>query len=175
MSVSGGRRRDRDVIVIPTAFDKNMLCFSFGTQAVEVEVDEESGEVRVLKVVAAHETGTTINQAMAEGQIEGSVAQGLGFALMEQPAHDDGTILNDGFLDYKILANGDMPDTKAICVESEGTNGPFGAKGIGEPGLVPTAPAIANAIYEAMGVRFLELPITPDKVLEALKEKRGSK
>lgn len=162
--------------MIPTAFAKNIPCFSFGTQAVEVEVNEESGEVRVLKVVAAHETGTTINQTMAEGQIEGSVAQGIGFALMEQLAHDDGTILNDGFLDYKILTNGDMPEIKAICVESEGTNGPFGAKGIGEqPGLVPTAPAIANAIYDAIGVRFRELPITPDKVLEALKEKRGSK
>ena len=157
---------------IATAFAKNIPCFSFGTQAVEVEVDPETGQVRVLKVVAAHETGTTINQTMAEGQIEGAVAQGIGFALMERLVHEDGRVLNDRFLDYKIPNIGDMPEIEAICVESEGTRGPFGAKGIGEPGLVPTAPAIANAVFDAIGVRFHELPITRDKVLEALKEKR---
>ena len=145
---------------IPTAFAKNIPCFSFGTQAAEVEVDPETGQVQVLKVVAAHETGTTINQIMAEGQIEGSVAQGIGFALMEQLVCENGKVVNDRFLDYKIPNIGDMPEIEAICVESDGTNGPFGAKGIGEPGLVPTAPAIANAVYDAIGVRFHELPIT---------------
>jgi 4-hydroxybenzoyl-CoA reductase alpha subunit len=159
---------------IPTAFIKNIPCFSFGTQAVEVEVDPETGKVKVLKVVAAHETGTTINQTMVEGQIEGSVAQGMGYALAEQLVRDDsGTILNDSFLDYKIANIGDMPEIVAIGVESLGTNGPYGAKGIGEPGLVPTAPAIANAIFDAVGVRFHELPITPDKVLEALEAKKS--
>ena len=157
---------------IPTAFAKNIPCFSFGTQMAEVEIDEETGQVKVLKVVAAHETGTTINQTLAEGQIEGSVAQGIGYALMERIEHQDGRIINDRFLDYKIPNIGDMPEVDTILVESEGTNGPFGAKGIGEPGLVPTAPAIANAIYDAIGVRFKELPITREMVLEALKEKR---
>ena len=157
---------------IPTAFAKNIPCFSFGTQAVEVEIDPETGQVRVLKVVAAHETGTTINQTMAEGQIEGSIAQGIGFALMERLLRVDGKVQNDRFLDYKIPNIGDMPEIEAILVESEGTNGPFGAKGIGEPGLVPTAPAIANAVFDAIGVRFHELPITRDAVLKALKEKQ---
>ncbi|MEI6725567.1 MAG: xanthine dehydrogenase family protein molybdopterin-binding subunit [Actinomycetes bacterium] len=157
---------------IPTAFAKNIPCFSFGTQAAEVEIDPETGQVRVLKVVAAHETGTTINQAMAEGQIEGSIAQGIGFALMERVIRQDGKVQNDRFLDYKIPNIGDMPEIEAILVESVGTKGPFGAKGIGEPGLVPTAPAIANAIFDAIGVRFHELPITRDQVLEALREKQ---
>ncbi len=128
----------------------------------------------MLKVVAAHETGTTINQTMAEGQIEGAVAQGIGFALMEELVHENGRVVNDRFLDYKIPNIGDMPEIKAICVESVGTNGPFGAKGIGEPGLVPTAPAIANAVFDAIGVRFHELPITRERVLEALKERRAA-
>jgi xanthine dehydrogenase molybdenum-binding subunit len=160
---------------IPTAFAKNIPCFSFGTQAVEVEVDIETGQVNLLKVVAAHETGTTVNQTMAEGQLEGSVAQGIGFALMERLVHDeDGRIINDRFLDYKIPNIGDMPEVKAFCVESVGTNGPFGAKGIGEPGLVPTAPAIANAVYDAIGVRLHELPMTREQVLKALKEKQAT-
>jgi 4-hydroxybenzoyl-CoA reductase alpha subunit len=159
---------------IPTAFAKNIPCFAFGTQAAEVEIDEETGQVTVLKVVAAHETGTTINQTMAEGQIEGAVAQGIGFALMEELIHDNGRVVNDRFLDYKIPNIGDMPEIRAICVESVGTDGPFGAKGIGEPGLVPTAPAIANAVFDAIGVRFHELPITRERVLEALRERRAA-
>jgi xanthine dehydrogenase molybdenum-binding subunit len=91
---------------------------------------------------------------------------------MERIEHQDGRVINDRFLDYKIPNIGDMPEVDAILVESEGTKGPFGAKGIGEPGLVPTAPAIANAIYDAIGVRFKELPITREMVLKALKEKR---
>ncbi len=157
---------------IKSAFAKNIPCFSFGTQAVEVEIDAETGQVHVLKVIAAHETGTTINQVMAEGQIEGSVVQGIGFALMERLISEEGRIVNDRFLDYKIPNIGDIPEIEAVCVESEGTKGPLGAKGIGEPGLVPTAPAIANAIYDAIGVRFHELPITREEVVKALREKR---
>ena len=160
---------------IPTAFAKNIPCFSFGTQAVEVEVDTETGQIHVLKVIAAHETGTTINQTMAEGQLEGAIAQGIGFALMERIVHDaDGRVVNDRFLDYKIPNIGDMPEVEAHCVESIGTNGPFGAKGIGEPALVPTAPAIANAVFDAIGVRLREVPMTREQVLKALKEKQAS-
>jgi len=177
ITISGkGRFVDRlpEGYTIPTAFAKNIPNFSFGTQAAEVEVDPETGQVTVLKVVAAHETGTTINQTMAEGQIEGSVAQGIGFALMEELVHENGRIVNDRFLDYKIPNIGDMPEVQAICVESIGTKGPFGAKGIGEPGLVPTAPAIANAVYDAVGIRLHELPMTRERVLEALREKRAA-
>ena len=160
-------------LTVPEAFTKNIPCFAWGAQAVEVEVNEETGKVEVLRVVAAHETGTTINPMMAEGQIEGSVAQGIGFALTEELVRDaNGKVLNDGFLDYKIPNIGDMPEIETVLVETAGTDGPFGAKGIGEPGLVPTAAAIANAIYDATGVRMHELPMTPERVLTALRQKQ---
>jgi len=160
-------------LTVPEAFTKNIPCFAWGAQAVEVEVDEETGRVKVLKVVAANETGTTINPLMAEGQIEGSIAQGLGYALGEELVRDgSGKVLNDGFLDYKIPGIEDLPEMETILVETVGTDGPFGAKGIGEPGLVPTAAAVANAIYDATGVMMRELPMTPERVLQALKDAR---
>ncbi|MBS3918023.1 MAG: xanthine dehydrogenase family protein molybdopterin-binding subunit [Deltaproteobacteria bacterium] len=158
---------------IKEGFAKNIPTFAFGTQAAEVEIDEETGEVKVLKVVAAHETGTTINTLMAEGQIEGSVVQGIGYALMEGLTLKNGKVINDGFIDYKIPTFGDIPEIETILIETNDPHGPFGAKGIGEPGLVPTAPAIANAIFNAVGIMIKELPITPEKILKALKEKKG--
>jgi xanthine dehydrogenase molybdenum-binding subunit len=159
-------------MTVKDAFVKNISAFSFGTQVAEVEVDPETGEVKILRVVAAHESGKTINITMAEGQIEGSVVQGIGYALMEKLVLDNGKVINDGFLDYKIPNIGDIPEIKAILVETEDPHGPLGAKGIGEPGLVPTAAAIANAIYHATGVRMKELPITPERLLKALQEKQ---
>lgn len=157
---------------IMEAFAKNISTFAFGTQAVEVEIDEETGQVKVLNVVAAHETGKTINTYMAEGQIEGAVVQGIGYALMEGLILENGKVINDGFLDYKIPTIGDIPEIETILIETDDPNGPFGAKGIGEPGLVPTAAAIANAIYHATGIRMKELPMTPEKILKALREKK---
>jgi CO/xanthine dehydrogenase Mo-binding subunit len=153
---------------IKEAFAKNIPTFSFGTQAVEVEIDPDTGEVRVLKVAAAHETGRTINTTMAEGQIEGSVVQGIGYALMEKLVLQNGKVINDGFLDYKIPTIGDIPEIETILVETEDPHGPFGAKGIGEPGLVPTAAAIANAIFNASGIRVRELPIQREHLLEQI-------
>lgn len=135
-----------------------------------MEVDVETGKVNVLKIVAAHDTGKAINPMSAEGQIEGGVIQGVGFALMEKLHLKEGRVENNNFLDYKIPTSGDIPEIETILVETEDPAGPFGAKGIGEPGLVPTAPAIGNAIYDAIGVRFKELPITPEKILKALKK-----
>jgi CO/xanthine dehydrogenase Mo-binding subunit len=155
---------------IAQAFAKNIPTFAFGTQAAEVEIDPETGEVKVLKVVAAHETGRTINTAMAEGQIEGSVVQGIGYALMEKLVLENGKVVNDGFLDYKIPTIGDVPEIETILIETHDPRGPFGAKGIGEPGLVPTAAAIANAIHNACGVWVRELPIKRENLLEALKK-----
>jgi 4-hydroxybenzoyl-CoA reductase alpha subunit len=160
-------------LTIQQAYTKNIASFAFGTQAAEVEIDPDTGQVKVLKVAAAHETGRTINPTMAEGQIEGAVVQGIGYALMEGLTLQNGRVVNDGFLDYKIPTIGDIPEIKTILVETGDPHGPFGAKGIGEPGLVPTAPAIANAIYNAIGVRIKELPITPERILRALKEKGG--
>ena len=154
---------------------KNVRSWAFGTQTAEVEIDADTGEVKVLKVVSAIETGTTINQTMAEGQIEGPVVQGIGYALTEKVILADGKNLTDGFLDYKILSAEDIPEIETILVESGDPNGPLGAKGIGEGGLVPIAPAIANAIYNACGIRVRELPISREYILNALREqKKGS-
>lgn len=155
---------------ITEAFAKNIPTFVFGTQIAEAEVDENTGVVRVLKFVAAHETGRTINSAMAQGQIEGAVVQGIGYALTENLVFEKGRVVNDGFLDYKIPRIGDIPDIETILIETEDPDGPFGVKGIGEPGIVPTAPAIANAIYNACGIRINKLPILPEDILRALRE-----
>jgi 4-hydroxybenzoyl-CoA reductase alpha subunit len=158
---------------IMEAFAKNIPTFAFGTQAAEVEIDEETGQVRVLNMAAAHETGKTINTLMAEGQIEGAVVQGIGYALMEGLTLENGKVINDGFLDYKIPTIDDIPEIETILIETDDPHGPFGAKGIGEPGLVPTAAAIVNAIYNAAGIRMKDLPMTPEKILKALKEKQS--
>jgi xanthine dehydrogenase molybdenum-binding subunit len=117
-----------------------------------------------------------INPMLAEGQIEGAIAQGLGFALSEGLVWEEGIVLNPNFQDYRIFYINDVPESKAILVESIDPAGPYGAKGLGEMGMVPTAAAIANAIYDAVGVRIKSLPITPEKILAALKKKTpGSK
>ncbi len=147
--------------------------YIFGVQGAEVEVDLETGEVKVLRFVAAHDVGQVLNQQTIKGQIYGAVAQGLGYALSEEYKTHKGKNLNPNFLDYKILSAADMNfPIDVACIETHDKEGPFGAKGVGEPGLVPTAPAIANAVYNAIKVRIRDLPITPDKLLAALNEKR---
>jgi len=154
---------------IAEAFVKNIPTFAFGTQMAEVEIDEETGEVKVLKLVSANETGRTLNATLAEGQVEGMVVQGIGYALMEKMVLENGKVINDGFLDFKMPNIGDIPEIETVLVETHDPEGPFGAKGIGESGLVPTAAAIANAIYDACGVRVRELPIDPERLLEAIR------
>jgi xanthine dehydrogenase molybdenum-binding subunit len=147
--------------------------YIFGTQGAEVEVDQETGKVRVLQIVAAHDVGRVINKQTIKGQIYGGVVMGLGYALCEEYKADKGKNLNPNFLDYKIFSASDVDFPIHVeCIETHDIEGPFGAKGVGEPGLVPTAPAIANAIYDAIGVRIRDLPITPEKILAAIKEKR---
>jgi len=146
-------------------------AYAFATQWAEVEVDIETGEVTVLKIVAAHDVGRAINPKMVEGQIEGGCAMGLGYALMEEAILEKGTILNPGLSNYLLPTFKDMPETISLIVEEEEKTGPFGAKGVGEPPLIPTAPAILNAVSNALGVRFTELPLTPEKILSALQEK----
>ena len=147
------------------------VTYAYGTHGVEVEVDRETGQVKILKYIAAHDVGRAINPMLLEGQVYGGAAMGIGYALTEQLVLKNGKVINPDFRDYKILTAADVPNIEAIVIETDDPFGPFGAKGIGEPGLVPTAPAIANAIYDAVGVRIKELPITPEKVLAALKEK----
>ncbi len=148
------------------------VTYAFGAHGVKVKVDEETGKVTVLDYVAAHDVGRAINPLLLEGQVYGGVVMGLGYALTEEVVVRDGKTMNANFRDYKLFTAKDAIKIKAPVVETYDEYGPFGAKGIGEPGCVPTAPAIANAIYDAVGVRITTLPITPEKVLAALKEKK---
>ncbi len=145
--------------------------WSFGAQVVEVEVDKETGQVKVLHTATAHDCGRAINPMSVEGQLEGSMHMALGYALTEEVKFDKGKVVNPSFLDYKILSALDMPTVDSIVVETDDPHGPFGAKESGEGLTIPTAAAIANAIYDAVGVRIKDLPITQDKVLKALQEK----
>jgi xanthine dehydrogenase molybdenum-binding subunit len=157
-------------------FKGNMsMTYTFGAHGVRVSVDEETGKVKILDYVAAHDVGKAINPLLLEGQVYGGVMMGIGYSLTEEVVHFEGEIKNPNFRDYKILTAKDAVPIKAPVLETHDKDGPYGAKGIGEPGCVPTAPAIANAIYDAVGVRIKDLPITPEKVLAALKEKKQEK
>ena len=149
-------------------------AYAFAAQAAEVEVDTETGEVKVLKIAAAHDVGRAINPMAVEGQIEGGVSMGLGYGLNEELVVEKGKVLNPNFADYALPTALDMPPIDPIIVETIDPEGPFGAKGMAEPANNPTAPAIANAVYDAVGVRIKDLPITAEKVLKALKEKEQS-
>jgi CO/xanthine dehydrogenase Mo-binding subunit len=138
--------------------------YGFGAHLAEVEVDTELGTVRVLHLTAAHDVGKAINPTLIEGQIEGGAAQGLGMALMEEFFPGKGENLHD----YLIPTFGDMPSVDSILIEDPSAVGPYGAKGVGEQALIPTAPAILNAIYDAVGIRIRKLPATPDKVRAAI-------
>jgi CO/xanthine dehydrogenase Mo-binding subunit/aerobic-type carbon monoxide dehydrogenase small subunit (CoxS/CutS family) len=138
--------------------------FGFGAHLAEIEVDTELGTAKVLKIAAAHDVGRAINPTLIEGQIEGGVAQGLGQALMEQFFPGRGENLHD----YLIPSAGDMPPVESILIEDPSPIGPFGAKGIGEQAVIPTAPAILNAIHHATGVRMRRAPATPDRIRAAI-------
>jgi len=145
--------------------------YSFSAFIAEVKVDPETGFVQPLKIWAAHDCGKALNPMAVEGQIEGSVHMGLGQALSEQLRYRGGQLLNGNFLDYKIPTPFDTPEIEAIIVESHDPEGPFGAKECGEGALAPVIPAIGNAIYDAVGVRMFEVPMTPDRVLKAIEAK----
>ena len=141
----------------------------------EVEVDTETGQVRPLHIVAAVDVGKALNPDVCEGQVEGAVAQGLGYALTEEiKIGPDGRVLNPTFMDYKIFCSDDMPRLTTILVEAEEPTGPFGAKSVAEIAINGPAPCISNAIYDAIGVRLQSLPMTPEKVLAALDAKVAS-
>lgn len=142
-----------------------------GAQFVEVEVDTETGEVAVLRVVYATDVGQVVHPQSAEGQVEGAFQQGMGMALMEHIQFDQetGACLSSDFLDYKMPTSMEMPQKiETIFVDSYEPTGPFGAKSISEMCVIVPPPAIANAIYNAIGVRITTLPITPEKILKAL-------
>ena len=145
--------------------------YTFGVQRATVIVDTETGKVDILEIVAVNDAGKIINPTLAEGQVEGGCLMGMGYALMEEINLNKGKIKNTNFSNYIIPTSMDMPNIKSYFVEENESTGPFGAKGLGEPAMLPTAPAILNAIYDAIGVRFYELPVTCEKVLAALKRK----
>ena len=145
-----------------------------GAQFIEVEVDTETGQVKVLKVVAVHDLGHVMNRLTAESQINGGVIQGCAYALLENRILDrnTGIMVNPNLEQYKIPGSKDMPEIEAIIVENSSVTNNISTMGIGEPATVPTAAAISNAIYNAIGVHINELPITPDKVLAALNQEK---
>jgi selenium-dependent xanthine dehydrogenase len=147
------------------------FAYGYATQAAQVEVDITSGQVRVLQVIAAHALGRAINPQAVEGQLEGGVVMGLGFALMEDFTMEQGRPRKTSLTKYRIPRATDMPEIVGIIVEDRSAEGPYGAKGVGEITSIPTAPAIANAIYDAIGVRTYSLPVTPEELLAGLKRR----
>jgi len=146
-------------------------AYSYSAQVAEVSVDRETGEVTVHKVWAAHDCGRALNPVSVEGQVIGSVWMGLGQALQEEMVWKDGLLINPTMLEYKSPSAVESPDVECIIVESVDPEGPFGAKEASEGSLAATIPAIANAIYDAVGIRLREAPFTPERVLAALRQK----
>jgi len=159
----------------PTSWDEDTgegdayITYAFAANVVEVEVDMETGEVEVLAIHAAHDVGKAINPMSVEGQIEGGSAQGLGYAVMEEVLYSDGLMLNNQLSTYLIPTSRDVPPIKALIVEHPAEVGPYGAKGFAEQPLMGIAPAVANAVFNATGVRMRELPITPERLWRGIK------
>ncbi len=169
--------KPEDILGLENMKDTKLEAFStlsafhgYAVQGAEVMVNLETGTVKVIRMVAAHDVGKAINPDNCKQQIEGAIAMGLGFALTEEFYWDKGRMLNPDFLYYPVLTSLDIPPLKVFLVEKSHPQGPYGAKGMGEIAATPTAPAIANAVYNACGVRIRDLPIKPDKILEGLKK-----
>lgn len=156
-------------------FDKQSLmgniapAYSFAAQAVEVEVDTETGQVRVLRSFVSDDCGRALNPMAVHGQSNGAAAQAIGWTLYEQLHLEGGRLVNGNFADYTMPTVDALPELASGIVESNEPNGPYGAKGASETAILPGAAAIANAVHDAVGVRIVDLPITPEKVLAALR------
>jgi CO/xanthine dehydrogenase Mo-binding subunit len=146
--------------------------YTFSTYCVEVEVDTMTGKVEVLRAVCAQDVGRAVNPSMIEGQIEGGFTMGMSWALMEDLGLEEGKINNDSLSNYIIPTSLDVPTIQSIIVEDPESTAPYGAKGIGEPVMLAAAPAILNAIYDAVQVRITELPASPEKILSLLRNKK---
>lgn len=158
-----------------TGMGNAFAAYSYATHLAEVEVDTETGQVEVLRVVAACDVGKAINPAMVEGQIEGGVAMGLGYGLTEEIHEEDGYVTTRSLGDYMIPTSLDIPPITTHIVEEPASGGPYGAKGVGEPALIPTAPAVLNAIANALGVRVTELPASPERLRRLILEQEAEK
>ena len=160
----------RELIDFKTGQGQVFPDFTFGSHAAEVSVDIETGKIKILKLVACYDVGQAINPLSVEGQLEGGTVQGLGYALTEEIILDKGVTLTPSLSEYLVPTSLDVPDIQAIVLQSGDGVGPFGAKGIGEPSMVSIAPALANAVCDALGVRVFDLPLTPEKIVNALKK-----
>lgn len=160
-----------------TPHRKGMIspAYSYGVQALEIDVDRDTGKIKLLNCVTAHDCGQPINHLGLVGQLEGAISMAAGYGFLEDMPMEEGQIMNPNLVDYKIIRAPDMPETEVIDVETYEPEGPFGAKEAGEGLTNPTAAALANAVYDAVGVTVKELPITPEKVLNALIEKETEK
>lgn len=155
---------------------RSFITYLFASHAAEVLVDTETGEVMVQRVVAVHDVGKAINPQLVEGQIEGGVTQGLGMVLMEEVVRKEGRMMNPNFTDYVLPTPVDVPPIKAVILENPDPAGPFGARGIGEPPLIGTPPAVLGAIYDALGVQVTTLPATGERVWRTVQEaKKGER
>jgi len=150
-------------------------AYTSACQAALVDVEPETGKVEVCRIVSAHDVGRALNPGAAEGQVHGGIHMGLGYALSEKLVVEEGQILTQSFMDYAVLKAADMPEIVVRLIETVDAEGPFGAKGLGESGVIPVAAAVANALKDALGVRFTELPITPARVRAALAGRGASK
>jgi 4-hydroxybenzoyl-CoA reductase subunit alpha len=148
------------------------MGYSYSAQVVEVSVDEETGVVTVDKVWVAHDCGKALNRLTVEGQVEGSVWMGMGQAMSEETDYHDGLLLTGNMLDYRVPTIADSPPMEVGIVESNDPHGPFGAKEAGEGSLAAFLPALTNAVADAIGLRFNDLPVTPDRIHAALEKRR---
>jgi CO/xanthine dehydrogenase Mo-binding subunit len=166
---------DYSVMVdLETGQGSQAIAYIYFACSMEVEVDTETGEVSVLRSFGAYDGGKILNPLGAEGQIDGSTGQGIGFALQEDLGYEKGRVMHSNLTKYRLATALDMPrEMTSIFVESHEPSGPYGAKGIGEPGHVPQMASLANALYDAVGVRLGRIPITPERVLEAMKKQGG--
>ena len=162
---------EAEASVVPGSTD--YVVNSFGAHFAEVEVDTETGQVRVLRYVAAHDSGRILNPALAVNQVEGGVSQMLEFTLTEEMITDGhiGTTVNASFLEHKSPTILEYPPVEVIFVEVVDPVSPFGAKALGEPPSIGVAPAVVNAIHDAIGIRIHDLPVTPDRILNAIQLK----
>jgi CO/xanthine dehydrogenase Mo-binding subunit len=161
--------------IFATGFGNYCAAYVFSAGTAEVKVDRETGQIEVTKFCFAQDCGTALDPIAVRGQLEGGLHMGLGFVLYEDLQMDKGKILNPTYMDYWIPTPYEMPEMNTILIEPDEQKGPFGAKACGEGSLAPVGGAIANAVYDAVGVRIKSLPITPEKILRALEEKEKGK
>jgi CO/xanthine dehydrogenase Mo-binding subunit len=178
MWVSGAVAANGTFLAGPTPYDEASVrgslyptfnSPSFHCHAAEVGVDPETGLVKVRKVAAAQDVGFAVNPIYVEGQIQGGVAQGIGYALLEELHFDEGRILNPNLALYKLPTTLDTPSIRPVIVEQPSARGPYGAKGVGEPPVIATPGAIANAVFDAIGIQVKQTPLTAERVYRGLK------